>query len=145
MRFAPYLFATMLACAPLAFVHPVRVSGNSMGPALKEGRVVLALWAWCSGAPRLGEIWVIDSPEGTAVKRVLALPGQVLEQRNGYFLRNGKIIEEPYISFRGNGNGGPWNAKGGYMMLGDNRPASRDSRRWGPINRDAVRGRVLFN
>jgi signal peptidase I len=144
MKLTPYILAAMLACGPLAFVHPVRVSGKSMEPALQEGQVALAAWAWCSGSPSLGEIRIIKGPEGTAIKRILALPGQALEQRNGYFMLDGKIIEEPYVSMRGIGSGGPWSSGAGYLMIGDNRPASRDSRLWGPIQGEAIGGKVLF-
>jgi signal peptidase I len=114
-----------------------------MEPSLKDGQVRMALWHWCSGKPDLGEIWVLNSPEGMVIKRVLALPGQELEQRNGYLMRSGQPVEEPYVLFRDIRNDGPWNARDGYLLLGDNRPASRDCRLWGPIRKEAIRGKVL--
>ena len=143
MRPSAYVAAALLACTPLAFVHPVRVRGGSMEPALRDGQVVLALWAWCSGAPALGEVRILHGPEGRAIKRLLALPGQVLEQKNGYLLRDGVFVEEPYVASRPLRDDGPWEAGAGYLALGDNRPASRDSRLWGAIGRTQVRGRVL--
>ena len=143
MKIPPYISALLLACTPLAFVHPVRVKGNSMAPTLKDGQVLLALWPWCSGKPGLGEIWIINSPEGTVIKRILALPGQELEQRNGYLIREGQFVQEPYVSFRVIRNDGPWSAQDGYILLGDNRPQSRDCRLWGPIQKPMIGGKIL--
>ena len=114
-----------------------------MEPTLKDGQVLLALWSWCSGKPDLGEIRILDSPEGTVIKRVLALPGQELEQRNGYLLREGQFVQEPYVSFRNIRNDGPWRAQDGYLLLGDNRPHSRDCRLWGPMQKAMIGGRIL--
>jgi signal peptidase I len=143
MKRTAYAWALLLALAPLAFVHPVRVEGGSMEPSLKDGQVLLALWPWCSGKPALGEVWAVEAPGGMAIKRVLALPGQTLEQRNGYLIRDGAFVEEPYVSFRDARHGGPWPAGSGYLLLGDNRPASRDCRLWGAVAADRMGGRVV--
>lgn len=144
MKWRAYLLAGLLACLPLTFMHPVRVSGSSMEPALMDGQAALALWAWCSGEPELGETWIVESPEGIVIKRILAAPGQTLEQRNGYLFRDGNLVEEPYLAHRSISSGGPWQAGDGYLALGDSRPASRDSRLWGSLQRDALRGRVIW-
>jgi signal peptidase I len=149
MKRSAYAWALLLALSPLAFVHPVRVEGGSMEPTLRDGQVLLALWPWCSGKPALGEVWTIEDlgspggPAGMAIKRVLALPGQTLEQRNGYLIRDGAFVEEPYVSFRDTRHGGPWPAGSGYLLLGDNRPASRDCRQWGAVGMDGMGGRVV--
>ncbi|MCL1908717.1 MAG: signal peptidase I [Holophagaceae bacterium] len=144
MRLASYISAGLLALVPMAFLHPVKVQGNSMEPTLTDGKLVLALWPWCSGKPSLGEIRILNGPEGKAIKRVMALPGQVLEQRNGYLLLSGVIVEEPYISFRDVKNDGLWSSHNGYLLLGDNRPQSRDSRIWGAVDGKVIGGRVLI-
>jgi signal peptidase I len=86
----------------------------------------------------------LNSPDGNVIKRILAMPGQELEQRNGYLIRSGQIVEEPYVLFRDVRNDGPWNAQDGYLLLGDNRHVSRDCRLWGPVRRTAIRGRILY-
>ena len=45
MKLTHFILASLLAFAPLAFVHPVLVKGDSMEPTLKDGQVVLALWS----------------------------------------------------------------------------------------------------
>jgi len=143
MKLSAYLTAAVLACSPLAFLRPVQVRGDSMEPSLRGGQLVFALWGWCSGSPSLGEVWVLECPDGTVIKRVLALPGSRLEQRNGYLALDGNYLEEPYVVFRDTENSGPWRAGHGYLLLGDNRPASRDSRTWGPIEKKSLRGRII--
>ncbi|MCL1894171.1 MAG: signal peptidase I [Holophagaceae bacterium] len=144
MKLKTYISASLLALAPFAFLHPVKVRGGSMEPTLQNGQVLLALWPWCSGTPALGEVRILNTPEGTVIKRILAMPGQELEQRNGYLIRSGQIVEEPYISFRETKNDGRWYAQDGYMLLGDNRPQSLDCRIWGPIDKNRIGGRVLI-
>jgi len=143
MKFSAYISAALIACSPLAFLRPVQVRGESMEPTLHNGQLAFALWPWCSGSPSLGQVWVLESPDGAAIKRVLALPGSMLEQCDGHLALDGNGLEEPYVAFRDTGNNGRWLAESGYLFLGDNRPASRDSRAWGHIEKRALRGRVV--
>ena len=86
------------------------------------------------------------------VKRVVGLPGDTVEVRNGYLYINGDRYEEPYISdvYR---NGwlnsfGPYTVpEGEYFVMGDHRNTSNDSRSQGSILRDMIIGHarsVLF-
>ena len=135
--------ALALALLPLAFLHPVQVVGRSMEPALEPGSLHWALRAWCAGAPRRGQVWLFDGPGGPAVKRVVGLPGERLEQRDGELYLEGARMQEPYLSQFDRGDAGPWQTGAGYLMVGDNRPASQDGRAWGPTPRAALRGRLL--
>jgi signal peptidase I len=135
--------AIALAILPLAFVHPLKVAGQSMEPALKAGSVCLAVRAWCAGAPHRGEVWLIDGPDGPAIKRVVGLPGERLEQRDGEMYLNGQRLQEPFLQRFDQGNGGPWETGRGFLVLGDNRRESRDGRVWGPLLRSAFRSKVV--
>ncbi|WP_005036285.1 signal peptidase I [Holophaga foetida] len=139
-----FLAAMALALAPLAFVHPVRIQGVSMQPTLRDGEIRFALRSWCAPGPRIGEIWVVRSPEGGAVKRILALPGQRLALRDGKFCRDGLSIEESYVLHPESGSAGPWEAGSGYLVLGDNRPASRDGRAWGALPRTDLESVIIY-
>jgi len=143
MKLPTYITAAILACSPLAFLRPLQVRGESMEPSLRGGQLVFALWRWCSGSPSLGDVWVLECPDGTVIKRVLALPGSELEQRNGYLALDGNYLDEPYVVCRDTENSGRWKAGSGYLLLGDNRSASRDSRTWGAIEKSSLRGRVI--
>jgi len=135
------LGALALACLPFAAVFPVRVAGRSMEPTLHPGQRVWVIRAWLAGPPRIGEIWLVEGPDGPALKRVVALPSDQLEERNGDLMKNGIRMEEPWVRWSGKGNGGPWS--GGYLLMGDNRPESHDGRSWGPLKAKALRGRAL--
>jgi len=135
--------ALALALAPLAFLHPVRVHGRSMEPRLRPGSVCFALRPWCAGPPAAGQIWLVETPGGTAVKRLVGLPGDRVELRRGDLWVNGSRVDEPYLDRSERESAGPWAAGAGYFLLGDNRPESRDSRAWGRLSGSGLRGRVL--
>lgn len=137
------LFAVALALSPLTVVHPVRVAGHSMEPLLRDRSVHIGLRAWCAGKPRAGEIWLIDGPDGPVVKRVIGLPGDRLEQRQGELVLNGARLSEPYLTQFDLGDMGLWEAGDGYLLVGDNRRESLDSRMWGPLPRAAFRARLV--
>lgn len=137
------LLALGLALSPLALVHPVRVKGRSMEPTLRSGQILWVIRGWAAGPPARRQVWLLETPDGPSLKRVLALPGDDLEIREGEVLHQGRPLDEPYVQQPERGSAGPWQAGDGYLVLGDNRPESRDSRAWGPLPRSAFRGRIL--
>jgi signal peptidase I len=137
--------ALALAALPLAFIHPLRVTGRSMEPTLRPGDVRFAVRAWCSGIPARGEVWLVQGPDGLAIKRVVALPGERLEQRQGELYLNGQRLQEPFLDRFDQGDAGPWDSGAGFLLVGDNRPESRDGRTWGALPRTAFRSRVLVH
>ncbi|WLT31091.1 signal peptidase I [Geothrix sp. PMB-07] len=136
--------AVALVLSPLLVVHPVRISGHSMEPALHDGDLHWALRAWASAAPRRGEIWVIEGPQGPSVKRVLGLPGEVVTWRGPDVWVDGRRLDEPWVVHPERSGEGRQACGSGYLALGDNRPESQDGRGWGALPPDALRGRVLF-
>ncbi len=135
--------ALILALSPLAVVRPVRVSGESMLPALKPGQVRWLLRSWAAGDPERFQVWLVEGPDGPALKRVVGLPGEVLDQRRGDLWLNEARLDEPHVDFVERGDAGPWACGSGYLVLGDNRPESRDGRSWGPLPRGRFTGRLL--
>jgi signal peptidase I len=114
---------------------------------------------------RRGEILVFkypEDPDRDFIKRVIGLPGETLELRNKKVYINGKPLDEPYVhflypasdqkpgdadftSFDVRENYGPVTVPPDhYFMMGDNRDNSQDSRYWGFMPRDYVKGRALF-
>jgi len=132
-----------LAFLPLTVVHPVRVQGRSMEPTLRNGQIVWALRSWAAGSPQHQQVWLLETPDGPALKRVLALPGEGLEIREGETLLQEQPLNEIYVHYPERGSTGPWRAGDGYLVLGDNRPESRDSRAWGPLPQSAFLGRIF--
>jgi signal peptidase I len=80
------------------------------------------------------------------VKRIVAGPGDRVALRDGRVVRNGKVVTESYIRpCLGDEGGCDFPAAitvppGQWFMLGDNRPASDDSRYWGPVPEDWIVG-----
>ena len=134
--------ALALALSPLLFMHPVRISGRSMEPLLRDGELHLAFRAWCAGPPSPGEVWLIHTATGPAVKRLMALPGSRVEIRDGELQVGGYPVPEPYVTRPERGSSGPWNTGGGYFLLGDNRQESHDSRAWGALPASQLDGRL---
>jgi signal peptidase I len=116
------------------------------------------------GTIRRGDVLVFKSPvepERDLIKRVIGLPGDRLEQKAKKIYINGQPLSEPYVYFleppRRNGelsegtasdvreNYGPVTVPPNqYFMMGDNRDNSLDSRYWGFMPADYVKGKAVF-
>jgi signal peptidase I len=114
--------------------------------------------------PKRGEVVVFNTPPlakarcgagGTFVKRVIGLPGEVWSEKAGYVYINGKKLNEPYVKpgrrdFQTHKmsdippGGLTRIPKGEYLMMGDNRSQSCDSRVWGLVPRKNLIGEVFF-
>lgn len=79
------------------------------------------------------------------IKRVIGLPGETVEVKNGHVLINGQALQEPYVADAPRYHYGPQAiGSGEYLMLGDNRNASNDGHRWGLLKRDQISARAVF-
>jgi len=124
------------------------VSSDSMEPAIGEGSVVLVYKpAASAGLIRRGVVVAFASPDGnTAIKRVVALEGQIVELRDAELYVDGKHVEEPRIDHSRIDASyfGPMTVPAGTIfVLGDNRGVSIDSRDYGTVPLTSVQGTIM--
>lgn len=136
------------------FVQAYKVPAGSMEPTLLVGDHMLVDRSVAARTPRRGDVVVFPFPEDPAkdfVKRVVALAGDRVEIRNKLLLVNGAKVAEPYVVHReADMIPAAKNPRDtmepvvvpadSYFMLGDNRDRSYDSRFWGFVSRDKIKG-----
>ena len=152
-------------------IQNFRVEGLSMQPTLEEGQYVLVnklvylrlapqdlsnLLPFVNSdreevvfpfsAPSLGDVIIFHfprDPNRDFVKRVIGVPGDVVEIKQGRVFLNGEEIDEPYITRPDRGSMAPRSIPANsFFVLGDNRRASNDSRDWGTVPAENIIGRA---
>lgn len=135
-------------------VQPRLIVSHSMEPTLAKGdRLVMDKLSYRFHPPRAGDIVVFEplpepqrpvaSPLLHSIKRVIAVPGQVVQVRDGQVLVDGQPLREPYVTEPPDYTWGPARVPEGMLfVLGDNRNGSADSHVWGFLPRDHVTGRA---
>lgn len=151
--------------------HPVNVSGHSMDPSLADGEYgFTSIISVALSQPERGDIVIInqegaDGETERWVKRVIGLPGETIEAKNGVVYIDGEpldesnylnedYIEETLAKYQAEHgvSYGPFTSDFGpvtlgedeYWVMGDNRPYSKDSRYIGPISSDTLFGKGLL-
>jgi signal peptidase I len=128
------------------------VQGDSMEPTFSSGHYLLvSRLAYRLGRPSRGDVVVVRADWGPAseyLKRVVGLPGERVRYEDGRLFINGVALAEPYLGDvpRPEGDAAQeWCLEGDeYLVFGDNRPMSADSRRYGPVLGDALVGRAWY-
>ena len=130
---------------------PVRIEGSSMAPlhcdheAIFINRIVYHL-----EPVQRGDVVVFAYPlDGTKsfIKRIVALPGETVEIRQGLVYVNGNWLSEPYVpsQYVDLSDFGPMRVPNdSYFVMGDHRSSSNDSRVFGTVARRLIHGRAVF-
>lgn len=113
-------------------IEPYQILQTSMESTIHETeRIYVNKLAYRVGDPQRGDVVLASIPgeERPLIKRVIALPGDTVEVRDGAVWLNGQRLEEPYLDCTTPGSFGPLTVTEDHLFLmGDNRPVSRDSR-----------------
>ncbi len=152
--------AILLGAVVVAFViktflfQAFYIPSVSMEPTLKvKDRVIVNKLSYDFHDIHRGDIVVFKSPPGEEnatvkdlIKRVIALPGETVEARDGHVLINGQTLNEPYLRDGvATAQMEPHKVPPGHVwVMGDNRPNSKDSRYFGAIPEDLVVGRAFI-
>jgi signal peptidase I len=154
-------FVVFFVVLATGMVRTFRNVTGSMAPTLPMGGVLIEVR---TGSVHRGDIIVFDyplQPSAALAKRVVAVGGDTVEIRAKLLLVNGEVAAEPYAvhvdpiifpanpslpePYRSRDHFGPARVpRGTYFVLGDNRDLSSDSRYWGTVPSENVRGRVVL-
>ena len=154
------IIAAFIAVLLMQLIVPTVVREHSMEPSFYGGDyLIVGKISYKLTEPKRGDVIIFksdipmnpDEPSQSKkllIKRIIGLPGDVINISENEVSINGKVIDEPYI----NEGGTPGDVvnyvvpKGNYFVMGDNRTVSIDSRRneVGPVQKDRIVGKALI-
>ena len=115
-----------------------------------DDKVITYRLAYLFSNPDRGDIVVFqapDTPEEDYIKRVIGLPGETVEVKDGVVYIDGEPLDEDYLKEPMEGSFGPYEVpEGCYFMMGDNRNISWDARYWTNkfVEKDKIRGKAIL-
>ncbi|CAN5118294.1 signal peptidase I [soil metagenome] len=156
--FQTFLMALAVFLVIYFFVaRPFQVSGDSMFPTYKDREYIFTnILGVKLHQVKKGDVIVFKAPiedDKDFIKRVIGLPGDTVELKDGYvYVNSQKLDESAYLSSEVRTFGGTFLADnvekkipaGSIFVLGDNRSYSSDSREWGLLKESAVIGKSFF-
>ncbi|ADU74926.1 MAG TPA: signal peptidase I [Hungateiclostridium thermocellum] len=143
-------FIIALLLTKYVIVNAYVPTGSMENTIMPGDRIIASRIHYYFSEPKRGDIVVFrypDNEEVLYVKRIIGLPNETVEIKDGNVYINGKLLEEPYIKEKAYGDFGPYEVpEGCYFMLGDNRNGSTDSRRWTNkyVKKEKILGKALF-
>ncbi len=146
------LRAVVLVVAAVVLLRvlvPVRVSGTSMEPTIRDGKItVINRIAYLGSAPKRGDVVAVRWAGNRAwlLKRIIALPGESFQIERNSVRVNGKALDEPYANWGDE----IWQAAqqkleaDEYLVIGDNRDMPQSEHEFGRASRGRILGKALF-
>lgn len=150
-KYRIYIYPVVLAWLMTMLIHPIISDGNAMLPGIRDGETIIVVnqhYSEVRGTPEFGQIvafredFLKDGEKGdNTIRRVIGLPGDKIEIRDGDVYRNDELLKEDYIKGKTEGSMKPKIiGKDEVFVLGDNREHSLDSRDVGPLKMKLIRG-----
>lgn len=146
--------SVVIAIIVILFLYqPVKVEGTSMLPSIQnEERIFINKFVYRFGLEQIqrGDTVVFWFPNDTSksyIKRVIGLPGDTVEVREGTVVVNGQPLDEPYVPLDFRDRVSVARQKLGadrYFVLGDHRNSSNDSRTGWTVPRSYIYGKAVF-
>jgi signal peptidase I len=146
--------SVVIAIVVILFLYqPVRVEGTSMMPTLvNDERIFINKFVYRFGVADIGRgdmvvFWFPKETSKSYIKRVIGVPGDTVEVREGTVWINGKALAESYVTAenRDTTSMPPTTLDSDkYFVLGDHRNSSNDSRSWGMVPRSYIYGKAVF-
>jgi signal peptidase I len=146
------LLAICFAVVIIIFLYqPVKVEGTSMAPLISDQeRIFINKLVYRFEPISRGDVvvfWYPNDRTKSFIKRVVGLPGETVEIRQGRVYVDEKVLEEPYIlpAYLDSNNYPPFRVPvREYFVMGDHRDSSNDSRMFGPVRADYIYGKAVF-
>ena len=146
--------SVLIAIVVILFLYqPVKVEGTSMTPSLQDDeRIFINKFVYRFGISDVGRgdtvvfLYPYDVSK-SYIKRVIAIPGDTVEIKDGTVFVNDKQIPEPYVAaYNRDQMTRPKETvpPDDYFVLGDHRSSSNDSRSWGYVPRQYIYGKAVF-
>jgi signal peptidase I len=148
----------------LLIMRPHKIEGESMMPNYQDSEYLLTeKVTYYLNKPQRGDVVVLRPPKRVSesdefIKRIVGMPGETVKILNGRVYIDGKLLNEPYIANSVTTYGGSFLTEDTeykipdklYIVMGDNREHSSDSRYWGPVSlnlspngeREGINGRA---
>ncbi|WP_346913827.1 signal peptidase I [Clostridium sp.] len=142
------LIIMLVVSIKVFIIDVVSVQGCSMYPTLNEqhDKVILEKYKQFTDDYDRGDIVVIKMDDRNIIKRIIGLPNETIEIKNGYVYINGELLKEEYLDkdIRTYPDMKVIVPEGHIFVLGDNRENSKDSRHIGVVKIEDVLGKAIY-
>lgn len=150
-----WILVFVCAIALATFINKVIIlkvevpTGSMEKTIMTRDRVITSRLSYVFSDPKRGDIIVFPFPDDEKVdyiKRIIGLPGETIEGKDGYVYIDGKKLVEKYVTTTLEEDFGPYVVpKASYFMMGDHREVSEDSRYWDDkfVKRSKIIGKAI--
>ena len=150
VRFLVIAVAVVVVLLNFVIINATIPSGSMENTIMTGDRIIGLRLAYIRSDPKRYDIVIFKYPDDESIlyiKRVIGMPGETVEIKDGDVFIDGNKLEEPYLTVATEGDFGPYKVpEDHYFMLGDNRNNSADSRYWKNtyLSREGIVGKAVL-